>query len=259
MSTRTSSIENGWLEAARTSNGEDFAPVGLIGAEVSPAQLDLLADEDGKLPPNVFTLARAKGPGRPMGAVNRSSRDIAKFHRTKYGCPAEFMASVRAMPLDQITHVLREAEGYSEREEKLFKLIDSVEELQVKALNENWSEAKLKLLDRMLDRIEKAASSMKAKPGDLATKALALQLAAARDEARYVLSPMPVLATVDHRVDGTIVGFVAPGQGNTGPVGEVMKRIGDAVRAGDIEAGQVLDFRVVDGEYRLPDEDSDDE
>jgi hypothetical protein len=114
-------------------------------------------------------------------------------------------------------------------------------------------------LDQAVELIKLAApGSGKAPPGDLAVKALSLQLQAAKAVADYVHSKKPTEVAVDHRVDGTIVGFVAPGQGDIGPVGEVMKRIGDAVQAGTIDSGQVLDFRIVDGEYRLPDDDGDD-
>ncbi len=262
MSTNVSSLEKAWHDAARDGSTGEFAPVGIFGTEVSPAQMDMLADENGKMPANVFSIARSKGPGRPKGSVNKASRDLEKFLLHKYGCPVEFMASVRAMPLDQITHALMDAEGYSKREAKLFELIDKVEELQLKALTENWSEAKLKLLDRMLDRVEKAASSMKAKPGDLATKALSLQLAAARDESRYVRSPMPVQATVTHKSDGTLImaGAVPSSewQGDSGPVGQVMRRIADGVNTGEIDASQLKDIRIVDAEYHVVGEDDDD-
>ena len=255
MSTKPSSMENAWQDAARTGSADEFAAVGIFGTEVSPAQMDMLADENGKMPANVFSIARGKGPGRPKGAVNKASRDLEKFILHKYGCPVEYMASVRSMPLDQITHALMEAEGFSDREEKLFKLLDDVEALQVKALNENWTDAKLKLLDRMLDRVEKAVSSMKAKPGDLATKALSIQLAAARDEARYIRSPMPVQATINLKTDGTLImaGTVpsTEWQGDAGPVGEVMRRIADGVNKGEIDASQLQDIRIVDAEYHV--------
>lgn len=265
MSTKPSSLEKAWTDGARGGGGDGYAPVGIFGAEASPEQLDLLRDDNGKLPQNVFSMVRARGPGRPKDAINKASRDLAKFTLHKYGCPVEYMASVRSMPLDQMTHALMEAEGYSEREEKLFKLIDSIEEIQVQAFKENWTEAKLKLLDRMLDRVEKAASSMKAKPGDLAVKALSLQLAAARDEARYVRSQMPVQATVTHKSDGTILmgGAVtsAEWQGGQGPVGEVLRQIESAVKNGDIDASRLSDIRIVDAEYHVvgDDDDSDDE
>lgn len=257
MSTKTSSFERAWEDAS--AQRPDYEPAtSIFGVEITARQLDLLADENGKMPNNVFALARKRGVGKPKGSIKKATKDLAAYLINRNGSPVEFMSDVRSMALDQGTRLLMEAEGYSEREKKLFSLIDKVEELHLQALREDWSEAKLELLDRMAQRIEKAAASMKSKPGDLALKFLTLQLTAANNEARYVHSAMPVQVAVDHRVDGTIVGFVAPGQGDIGPVGEVMKRIGDAVQAGAIDAAQVLDIRVVDGEYRFPDDDGDD-
>lgn len=254
MSSKASSLERAWAEAARQS-GEDVREVGIFGQEASAEQLDLLADENGKLPANVFSLVRRQGPGRRPGSINKASKDVSKYILHKYGCPVEYMASIRAMPLDQMVQAMMEAEGFSEREEKLFALIEQANAMMLKAIEENWSEAKLKLIDRMLERIERAAAGMKAKPGDLAAKAVALQLNAANNESRYVRSAKPIEATVNHKLDGRIVGFVAPGQGDIGPVADVMKRAQEAVDSGMVDAAQLADLRVVNGEYRVVDDD----
>lgn len=258
MSTKPSSLEKGWAEAARDS-GEEIPEVGIFGREASAEQLDLLANEKGALPPNVFSIVRRQGPGRRPGSINKASKDVSKYILHKYGCPVEYLASIRTMPLDQLVQSMVEAEGYSEREEKLFGMIDQANEMMLKAMEENWSEAKLKLLDRMLERIERAAAGMKAKPGDLAAKALALQMNAAVNEARYVRSQKPVEATINHKVDGRIVGFVAPGQGDIEPLADVMRRAQDAVADGTIDAARLADLRVINGEYRFVDDDGEKE
>jgi hypothetical protein len=205
MSTKTSALENAFREVADGS--------AILGAPMEADQLDLLRDECGSLPKNVFQLARQRKAGRPPESKNKRNQVLAKLICQQSGDPVLFMASIYAMPLDQMVELIKLA----------------------------------------------APGDGKAPPGDLAVKALSVQLQAAKEAAQYVHSKKPTEVAVDHRVDGTIVGFVAPGQGNIGPVGEVMKRIGDAVQAGDIDAGQVLDIRVVDGEYRMPDDDGDEE
>lgn len=264
MSTKPSSLEKAWSDGARGGGGDGYAPVGIFGAEASPEQLDLLRDDNGKLPQNVFSMVRARGPGRPKDAINKASREVAKFILHKYGCPVEYLASIRSMPLDQCVQSLMEAEGFSEREEKLFSLIEQANAMMIKAMDENWSEEKLKLVDRMLERIERAASSMKAKPGDLAVKALSLQMNAAVNEARYVRSQKPVEANVNIKSDGTILmgGAVtsAEWQGGQGPVGEVLRQIESAVKNGDIDASRLSDIRIVDAEYHVVgDDESDDD
>lgn len=258
MSTKPSSLERAWAESARDS-GDDIPEVGIFGRETSAAQLDLLAEDANKLPANVFSLVRRQGPGRRPGSINKASKDVSKYILHKYGCPVEYMASIRSMPLDQLVQSMVEAEGFSEREEKLLAMVDQANAMMLKAMEEGWSEAKLKLIDRMLERIERSAAGMKAKPGDLAAKAIALQMNAATNEARYVRSQKPVEQTINHKVDGRIVGFVAPGQGDIGPVADVMKRAQEAVADGTIAAAQLADLRVVNGEYRFVDEDGDKE
>jgi hypothetical protein len=205
MSTKTSALESAFREAADGG--------AILGMQMEADQLDLLRDDCGSLPKNVFQLARQRKAGRPPESKNKRNQVLAKLICQQSGDPVLFMSSIYAMPLDQVVELIKLA----------------------------------------------APGSGKAPPGDLAVRALSLQLQAAKAVAEYVHSKKPTEVAVDHRVDGTIVGFVAPGQGDvTGAVGEVMKRIGDAVQAGAIDAGQVLDFRIVDGEYCLPDDDGDD-
>lgn len=113
MSNRPSSLE----AAARDALGDDAgaAPAeeqrSLFGGVDDHRALDELRDERGQLPRNVFQLVRqgegdVRKPGRPKGARNKRSDDLAKLIVHKHGDPVEFMASLYRMPLDQLVEML---------------------------------------------------------------------------------------------------------------------------------------------------------
>jgi hypothetical protein len=118
-------------------------------------------------------------------------------------------------------------------------------------------------LDQIIDLVKLASpGSGKAVSGDLAIRALGVQLAAAKEVAQYVHSKKPVEANVNVKSDGTILmgGAVtsAEWQGGQGPVGEVLRQIESAVKSGDIDASRLSDIRIVDAEYHVVGDDDDD-
>ena len=76
------------------SDAAAAAPRALHGMP-SAEQLDLLRDEDGKLPANVFQLARKRG--RPEGARNKRDQDLAKYIVQEFGDPINALGNVMAM------------------------------------------------------------------------------------------------------------------------------------------------------------------
>lgn len=82
---------------------------GVLGVPSDPEQLDLLRDDKGRLPGNVFQLMRAQGrkAGRPPGAGNKRNETLAKLVCNQSGDPVLFMASLYSMPLDQLVELLK--------------------------------------------------------------------------------------------------------------------------------------------------------
>lgn len=111
-------------------------------------------------------------------------------------------------------------------------------------------------LDQMIDLIKLAAPGSGKQPaGDLAIKALGVQLSAAKEVAQYVHSKKPVEATLTHKSDGTIF-MAAPATSSEwgtekGPVGQVLANIAEAVNKGEVDATQLQDLRIVDAEYTV--------
>lgn len=250
MSTDRSSLEKAF-DAARAESG-------VLGAETSPEQLDLLRDDKGQLPGNVFQLARRAGPGRKPGSRNKRSDDLARVITQDFGCPVRFQASIYAMPTDQITELLLKADPtVGAREDRLMQLADEMTGMLRDARHalrkmpdEGTSEA-FKRLDKIIElaeRVEDVARTLRTKAGEIAVKALSLQLQAAKSVAEYVHSKKPVQAEVKVGVDGVIVmpGASVLGQG---PVDQVLGRIADAVNSGAVSPEQLRDLRIVDGEF----------
>ncbi|MFX4085618.1 hypothetical protein ACKU27_11000 [Sphingobium yanoikuyae] len=96
MSTEPSSLE----KAMRAVTGES------ITAGMEPEQLDMLRDEKGFLPSDVFRRMRQRGPGRPAGARNKRNDDLAKLVAQQHGDPVLFMASLYSTPLDQLVELM---------------------------------------------------------------------------------------------------------------------------------------------------------
>lgn len=230
----------------------------ILGAEQSPEQLDLLREPDGRLPSNVFQLAREaerKGPGRPKGSVNKRSLSLAARLAHKYPDPVEFQASIFAMPLDQLCEALLIADGTIERQrridEMLTSLHDRVGQLAKAAGRGGASSEAIERLAEACEALESAARRSQGKPGDVALKALNLQMAAARTVAEYTHSKKPVEAVVTHKSDAVLVMPRAqPGadfdelDASTRMAGELLAK---ALKAGTLTGEQIAGLQLVDG------------
>lgn len=193
----------------------------LVGAPVEAEQLDLLRDEKGNLPKNVFALAReqARRPGRPPNAPNKRNDTIAKLVCQEAGDPVLWMARLYAMPLDQLIELLLLAEP----------------------------------------------AGKQAKRGDIAIKALNLQLAAAKESAGFVHSRKPVDVAVTARLDGVMImpGRVAPGE-TLADVTAQQKLLADKIAEGlasgtlaieDLSGKKLVDGQIVDADWSPVDDD----
>lgn len=256
MTQRPSSLEAAFRERA----GEE----GILGAASSPEQLELLRGTDGKLPGNVFQLMRAEaakgGPGRPAGSRNKRSDDLAKLIVHRHGDPVMAMAAMYAMPLDQLIELVLIADSTAEREDRLLKLIERAEGLidtlmaviKAGAGGETLG-TKVDKVVTLLDRVFDAAKALKMKPGDLAIKALNVQLAAAKATAEYVHSKKPVEANLNVKSDGVLVMPGAPA-GSTFDQSDALVRqaadgIANMLREGRIEPAQLADYRFEGGQF----------
>lgn len=266
MSTEPSSLAKAFFAEA----GE-----GITGAAVGAEQLDMLRGDDGKLPQNVFQLARqsaqdgSRGPGRPPNARNKRNEQLAKLVVQQHGDPVMAMASMYAMPIDQLIELVLIADSTAEREERLLRLIDRAEEMIAELMKSITSGAifvgegggvisadridkRIDAVSTMLERVFDAAKALKMKPGDLAIKALNLQLAAARATAEYVHSKKPVEVKADVRTDGVLVMPGAPiGQSFDQKDADIRRAsdgIAQMLAKGHIEPAQLAQFRLVDGQ-----------
>lgn len=258
MSTEPSSLEGAILDEM----GEDGVRGPLGGA--LPSQLDAFRDADtGHLPANVFQLVRQaegeavrSGRGRPRGARNKRSADLAKLITHKYGDPVEAMASLYAMPLDHLCELVFVADGTIARQNRLDEILegltDRMRELaRVGVRNGEISQS----IDRLADAceaLESAARSRAAKPGDVPIKALNIQLAAAKAVAEYVHSRMPTKQEIKTNADAIIV---MPGSGGAGGFEELdadtrraAEIIGAALTKGQIQAADLAGLRLVDNQ-----------
>lgn len=266
MSTGATSLEKAHAAVVPSDARESGGAV--LGVASDPQQMDLLRGEDGKLPSNVFQLTRqapekARGPGRPAGAGSKRSKVLAERIGHKFGDPVEFQAAIYAMPLDQLCELLLIADGTKERAERLDEMLGDLS----KRIRELAAVSKASGLDNR-DSIERLAEACKAleavtrrgagKPGDIAIKALNLQLAAAKTVSEYVHSKKPV----EHKVDlGADMVLVMPAAGQRAAFDEIdseTRRTSDiiarALTAGEITpellAGMTLrDGQLVDAEF----------
>lgn len=234
----------------------------VLGAARSAEQLDMLRGEDGKLPQNVFRLVREaeqaerRGPGRKPGSRNKRSDDLARLIVHQHGDPVMAMASLYSRPLDQLIELVLIADSTAEREERLLRLIDRAETMIDTMMGLVRTGAvpseKIDKVTSILDRVFDAAKALKMKPGDLAIKALNLQLAAAKSVAEYVHSKKPVEANVNLGVDGVIVMAGAP-QASFDQHDAATRMAADAIagmlRDGRIEPEQLANYQFVEGEF----------
>ncbi|MFD1034142.1 hypothetical protein ACFQ15_05705 [Sphingomonas hankookensis] len=184
---------------------DEAGAAAVAGVETTAEQLDLLRDpESGRLPANVFQLVREqeakRGRGRPAGARNRKSDQLAKIIVQKYGDPVEGMAALYAMPLDQLVEMLLVADGSRERQDHLDTLLARTDEL-FDRMSASASDDTLEKLSTVLDRVADVARQLKSKPGELALKALNTQLLARREVGPYVHGKMPIQVDHSHRAD----------------------------------------------------------
>lgn len=250
MSTKPGPIE-------RAYRGETTAGAAL-GMDMEPEQLDLLRKGDGRLPDNVFRLARKAGPGRNPGSPNRKSADYVKYFTQKFGDPVDYLGSTYRMPLDQAVELVLAAENYNDRELRLLKLCDQAADAMSKALSEGWSGEKLKTVVRMVEAVERAANGMKAKPGDIAVKVLAHQLNAAKEAAQYIRSKKPTEIAVEGNLDFRAF-FVGQHGGAAAPQVEALANAANAVNKGLLTESDLKDLRIIDGEFTTVDDDGDDD
>jgi hypothetical protein len=247
-------MSTGGSSLARALHSE-AEQLSMLGADASPDEIDALRGADGRLPSNAFrTLRRQRTgkPGRPLGAVNKRSEQLAKLVIQEFGDPVLGGASLYAMPLDQLCELLLVADGTQEREERLEELTGAlaaqVNELAAAvklAARRGSAEELTKAADRIADAAESLESLGKSrgKAGVLALQALNVQLTARRFVAEYVHSKRPVAVDVTHRTDGLLV---MPGAGQVaGEAAFVQEGLNAALKTGKIEADQVarLEFR----------------
>jgi hypothetical protein len=206
-------------------------------------QLDLLRDPQGRLPADTFRRMRIeqRGRGRPKGARNRENTDLAKLICQEGGDPQLFLARVYSTPLDILCEQLLIAEGAPEREDRLIEMCDALTGTLKRAADEQWGKDQMAVLVQVADRIERAASTMKSKPGDIALKALGLQITAAKEVSPYVHKKKPVDVAVQHTRN--VIFMPAPQATVADPVDAVMRRTVEAMNSGEVDPAKILDMR----------------
>ncbi|MCP3730426.1 hypothetical protein M9978_08290 [Sphingomonas sp. MG17] len=209
----------------------------------SAEQLDMMRDLEGRLPTDTFRRMRIeqRGRGRPKGARNRENTDLAKLICQEGGDPQLFLARVYSTPLDILCEQLLIAEGAPQREDRLIEMCDALTDMLKLAGREQWGKDQMQVLVQVADRVERAASSMKSKPGDIAMKALALQVTAAKEVSPYVHKKKPVDVAVQHTRN--VIFMPAPQAAVADPVDAVMRRTVEAMNSGEVTAAQILDMR----------------
>ncbi len=192
MSTDVSSLE----AAVR----ETVIGAGFFGAETTAEQLDLLRDDDGRLPQSAYRQVRS-GPGRRPGSTNKLNKKIAQMVVQVHGDPVMELASIGFMPLDQMVEMMIVATGQSKIEEKLSdmaqQLTDKIQELTLIGA----SKETIRPLDELADKVFEAIRRYAMKPGDLAEKAMKLKKAALTDVAPYVHGKQPIVVDINKKPD----------------------------------------------------------
>lgn len=261
-------MSTGGSSLARALHSETEAhQLSLLGADASPADIDALRGENGRLPVDTFRRMRAQKtgkPGRPLGAVNKRSEALAKLVIHEFGDPVLGGASLYAMPLDQLCEMLQVADGSMERAEQTQELTEAlsgqVAEL-AKAVRDAAKRGDVKEIEKAADRIADAAESLEAvskangKAGSLALAALNVQLMARRFVAEYVHAKRPTAVDVTVKRDGVLV---MPGSASGGDAEFVQQALGGAMKRGaiDVDTVQRLEFRdgrVIDPEGEIED------
>lgn len=258
MSSGGSSLER--AHAAVVPSTESGGAV--LGVASEARQMDLLRGEFGKLPSNVFRLTRqepekARGVGRPKGAGNKRSEALAAMIGHKYGDPVEFQAALYAMPLDQLCELILIADGTRERAEKLDDMLGDlshrIRELAAvsKAIGLDNRES-IERLAEACEALESVTRRGAGKPGDIALKALNLQLAAAKAVSEYVHSKKPVEVKHDLGADMVLVMPAAGQRGNFDEIDAGTRAASDiiarALTKGEITPDLLAGMKLADGQ-----------
>lgn len=260
MSSGGTSLERAHATVVPSARAESGAAV--LGVASNAKQMDLLRGEDGKLPSNVFRLTRqepekARGPGRPKGAGNKRSEALAALIGHKYGDPVEFQAALYAMPLDQLCELILIADGTRERAEKLDDMLGDLSA----RIRELAAVSKASGLDNResIERLAEACEALESvtrrgagKPGDIALKALNLQLAAAKTVSEYVHSKKPVEVKHDLGADMVLVMPAAGQRGNFDEIDAGTRAASDiiarALTKGEITPDLLAGMKLADGQ-----------
>ena len=197
----------------RAIEAETGTPLGgLLGVVTTPAQLDLLRGEDGKLPSDIYRRVRAnampEGPGRRPGSLNRRNKQIARAiaERANGQDPLLAMVDDAFMPLDQFVELMMAADGSRDREERLYQLADRTQALVDRLFDDtesghSLSDKQVDNLGRLVEQVSNLTRTLKVKPGELGLKAYVAQRDTRRILARYMHSEMPVAVDVTTRAD----------------------------------------------------------
>lgn len=233
----------------------------LLGADVDPGAIDAVRGSDGRLPSDAFRRLRVQRtgkPGRPLGAGNKRSEQLAKLVIQEFGDPVLGAASLYAMPLDQLCELLLVADGTAERAERTEELTAAlsaqVAELAL-AVREAAKKGDIGDISKAADRIADAAESLEAvskssgKAGALALAALNTQLTARRFVSEYVHAKRPVAVDLTVKRDFMLV---MPQQSEPGDAEYVHQALATAMQGGALDADTVgrLEFR--DGKVSDP-------
>lgn len=233
-------------------------PAGIMGGALEPHQLDLLRDGDGNLPSNVYQLARTeeRKRGRPPGSRNKRSTNLAAMLEAKYPDPVLWQAALFSMPLDQLCEMLLIADGTIARQQRLDELLDdltgTVSGLIKAHRGRGLAPETVDRLAEACEALESAARSRASKPGDVALKALNIQLAAARtvSEYRHSKKPTEVVAKVNH--DAVMVLPAAQKSADFGAVDEVTRMAGEGIAKllakGTLTAADIAGVQLVNGQ-----------
>ncbi len=261
MSSGPTSLEAAHAEVIDKGDTPAANGGGVLGLPSDPTQLDLLRNDEGKLPANVFRLVRqepekARGRGRPKDSRNKVSDQLAKLIGHKYGDPVEFQASIYAMPLDQLCELILVADGTMERREKLDEMLldlaGRIKELSRGNRNGDNRES----IDRLADAceaLENVARSGAGKPGDIAIKLLNLQLLAASRVAEYVHSKKPTEHKVEFDNLPTLMMAAPHRPEQFDAADQEVRRAADllarAMKQGRIDAHDVVGLEFRDGQF----------
>jgi hypothetical protein len=197
VSTGASSLAHAVADHAA---GEQIVGHGLLGSETTAQQLDLLRDEDGRLPANVFQTVRARGRGRPPGSTNKVNKKIAQLVVQRHGDPVLEMASIGFMPLDQMVELFIAATGHSAMEARLIELVD-VTIKRVAELTLHASAEQREDMQDLVDSVLKAAQRFATKPGDLAEAAMKIKLNALKEVSSYTHGKQPISIDLTSKAD----------------------------------------------------------